>query len=267
MTSQPTSANNAAVADSEHYRCWSEYWGLLHHDRDERFPSMMYAFENCSKQNEKRHQFEISNVGACYGFVIEGKVRICCQGVCWDLRRGQYFHTPTGFNATLDLGVKSRVVVAQRLGYKGVHQVGGPVEDKGRLRYIDGCSDTLLVCPPLLGDPCLNLLHFPSGINQTEHTHPSLRIGAVIGGLGQCTTPYGASPLAPGLVFVIPKDGLHRFRTDEIHMDVIAYHPDSDWGPTHEEHPMVNRTLVEGAKIDNSTEKHLHDDFVHGVAE
>jgi hypothetical protein len=28
---------------------------------------------------------------------------------------------------------------------------------------------------------------------------------------------------------------------------VIAYHPDSDFGPTHENHPMVNRTIVTNA--------------------
>lgn len=29
-------------------------------------------------------------------------------------------------------------------------------------------------------------------------------------------------------------------------MDVIAYHPDSDFGPQDEDHPMVNRTIVDG---------------------
>jgi hypothetical protein len=36
-------------------------------------------------------------------------------------------------------------------------------------------------------------------------------------------------------------------------MTVIAYHPDSDFGATHEDHPMINRTMVDGisaAKID-----------------
>jgi hypothetical protein len=27
-------------------------------------------------------------------------------------------------------------------------------------------------------------------------------------------------------------------------MDVIAFHPDSDWGPTDEKHPMLNRTYL-----------------------
>jgi hypothetical protein len=29
-------------------------------------------------------------------------------------------------------------------------------------------------------------------------------------------------------------------------MVVVAYHPDSDYGPTHEAHPMINRTVVRG---------------------
>eukprot|EP00548_Thalassiothrix_antarctica_P011082 CAMPEP_0194153598 /NCGR_PEP_ID=MMETSP0152-20130528/56993_1 /TAXON_ID=1049557 /ORGANISM="Thalassiothrix antarctica, Strain L6-D1" /LENGTH=43 /DNA_ID= /DNA_START= /DNA_END= /DNA_ORIENTATION= len=29
-------------------------------------------------------------------------------------------------------------------------------------------------------------------------------------------------------------------------MDVIAAHPDSDYGPTNTDHPMVNRTIVNG---------------------
>jgi len=61
----------------------------------------------------------------------------------------------------------------------------------------------------------------------------------------------------PNLIFVIPTDGLHRFRTDAGQcMEVIPYHPDSDWGPSHEAHPMVNRTLVGGKKIDNTQGRH-----------
>ena len=51
----------------------------------------------------------------------------------------------------------------------------------------------------------------------------------------------------------IPTGGQHSFFTDDQTMDVIAYHPDSDTGPDHDDHPMVNRTLVDGipaAEID-----------------
>jgi len=141
-----------------------------------------------------------------------------------------------GFGASLDK-------------YRGMFQLGGPVEESGRLRYIDGCSDTLLIAPPMLGDPCLNLLHIPRGTGQTPHTHPSLRVGMVLAGAGICRTPDGDVRLSPGLVFAIRADGLHSFHTGEHPLRIVAWHPDSDFGPTHESHPMLNRTLVSGRPI------------------
>jgi hypothetical protein len=52
----------------------------------------------------------------------------------------------------------------------------------------------------------------------------------------------------PGLAFVIPADSLHSFTTENEALRVIAYHPDSDFGPTHEDHPMVNRTILAPAE-------------------
>lgn len=84
-------------------------------------------------------------------------------------------------------------------------------------------------------------------------------------GLGWCMTPSGRYALSPGRIFHIPRDGRHRFATENgASMDVIAYHPDSDFGPTHEEHPMVNRTWVGGRKIDNSTGRHAQAHVVPG---
>ena len=121
-----------------------------------------------------------------------------------------------------------------------------PVEPVGRLRYIDGCTDSLLIPPQMLGDPCLNALYFPAHISQTEHTHPSPRIGLVARGSGECHTREATHSLFPGLTFIITADGKHRFSTTEEAMIVVAYHPDSDYGPTHETHPMINRTIVQG---------------------
>jgi hypothetical protein len=76
----------------------------------------------------------------------------------------------------------------------------------------------------------------------------------VIRGEGECVTPEGIIPLFPGQVFIIHQDGLHKFRTAEQNMVVIAYHPDSDFGPQDEDHPMINRTIVDGisaSKIDD----------------
>lgn len=197
--------------------------------------------------------YAIGRLGdTAFGFVYGGMVEIDA-GRQWTLGDGQYFCLPCPLVFDGIEGFTARVLCAIRLGYRGLPQVGGPVEQLGRLRYIDGCSDTLLVCPPVIGEPCLNFLHFPGGTDQTQHTHPSARMGIVARGHGWCDTPDESVALTPGLIFHIPKDGLHKFRTepDQI-MDVIAYHPDSDWGPQHDTHPMVNRTLVGGAKIDNT---------------
>jgi quercetin dioxygenase-like cupin family protein len=130
--------------------------------------------------------------------------------------------------------------------FTGLFSIGGPIEPTGRLRYIDGCTDTLLIAPPLYGEPCLNHLHLPPGTRQTMHTHPSVRIGIIARGRGVARTPGHDFPLQPGLCWRIPPDTEHCFYTDDEAMDVIAFHPDSDTGPRHDDHPMVNRTLVDG---------------------
>ena len=125
--------------------------------------------------------------------------------------------------------------------------VGGPVEDRGRLKYIDGCSDSLLISPPLKGDPCFNLLHFPAGIDQTRHTHPTIRAGLIHKGSGVCHTQSSTEPLTPGKMFILYPDAIHAFSTLETEgMSLTVFHPDTDFGPTHEEHPMLNRTIVDG---------------------
>lgn len=128
---------------------------------------------------------------------------------------------------------------------EGFRQFGGPLEPKGRLTYIDGCTDTLLVCPPRLGAPCLNHLHIPTATNQSFHTHPSDRLGVILSGNGWCDTLDGALQLRPGLAWYIPAGCEHRFRTDVSCLDVIAWHPDSDFGPTDNNHPMINRTIID----------------------
>lgn len=141
-----------------------------------------------------------------------------------------------------------RGLVIALAGYRAVRQLGGPLERAGRLRYVDGCSDTLLVCPPRLGEPCLNHLHIPPGTDQSEHTHPSLRVGVIARGAGTCRTPRGDVSLTQGLGWLIPAGLRHSFATREHALDVFAWHPDSDFGPTDEDHPMINRTLLTHSK-------------------
>ena len=245
---------NSLPVDRAGFRSWTHCWGTLLHRCDPDFPSTLYGFENISPQNRDKSEATLSPGGATFGFVQSGSLQLTDHTIDWVLQPMQWFALPNG--AQLRLQTETRVVVMRRLGFCGTHAMGGPIEEFGRLRYIDGCSDTLLCAPPLLGDPCLNYLHFPVGIDQTLHTHPSVRLGIVARGQGTCVTPEGDLPLSPGMIFCIEPNGLHKFRTEFLSMDVIAYHPESDWGPTHEEHPMINRTLVDGSKMDNRSKRH-----------
>ena len=153
-----------------------------------------------------------------------------------------------------------RGIVVSREDWLGFFHLGGPVEHHGRLKYIDGCTDSLLVPPVRFGDPCLNLLYFPPDIDQTAHTHPSDRIGMILSGRGRCHAwrdedgEEETIDLIAGMVFCIHTDGRHKFSTPYgLDMRVLAYHPESDFGPRDEDHPMINRTIVDGtsaAKID-----------------
>ena len=176
-----------------------------------------------------------------YGIVTRGKARLLSGTRELALSEGMFFVQPGA--AEVD-GSGGAGLVISRLGYRGLFQIGGPIEPVGRLRYIDGCTDSLLVCPPRLGEPCLNHLHIPPHTNQTPHSHPSERIGVILRGRGECRTPGGVYALEPGIGWRIPTGCLHSFYTTEESLDVIAWHPDSDFGPTDENHPMINRTFV-----------------------
>lgn len=153
-----------------------------------------------------------------------------------------------------EIEFNGKTLVIEVKNFKGMNMTGGPTEKSGRLKYIDGCTDSLLIPPVKYGDACLNALYFPAGTRQTQHTHPSVRIGAVISGRGLCLIPGREIPLEQGMVFVIHTDKEHSFQTDDEQMTVIAFHPDSDFGAKDEEHPMINRTIVDGTSA-----KHLQD--------
>jgi hypothetical protein len=187
-------------------------------------------------------ELELRDDGTHFGFVQEGSATLRCSAGSFELQEKMYFVTPRSCR----INGRGRGMVVTGLGYYGLFMLGGPIESAGRLRYIDGCTDTLLIPPTLSGDPCLNALFFPAHISQTTHTHPSHRVGIVASGRGECRTNEGVKKLFPGLTFIIQADGPHSFTTKEEEMVVIAYHPDSDFGPTDQTHPMINRTIVDG---------------------
>jgi hypothetical protein len=188
-----------------------------------------------------------------YLYVVSGQARVRAPHFEVRTDAGAFASVPGEF----DLDTTGTVVVIERYGFRGLLSAGR-TEDLGRLSYIDGCSDSVLCLPPRLGDPVLNFLHFPRGIVQTQHSHPSVRLGVVSWGEGLAFGPSGASgrweePLSPGCVFLLHAHEIHSFATTTggDGMNVIAFHPDSDWGPTDAAHPMANRTYLstQGAKL------------------
>ncbi len=208
--------------------------GLLYDYSDNQYPTRLHAWVG-------NQTFSTDN-STFFGYVFEGNTIIKTSNNEYKLLSRQYFCSNEPI--TLEGG---RGIVMERIGYRGMNSIGGPVESWGRLKYIDGCTDSLLIAPVKMGDPCLNALFFPENIDQTAHTHPSMRVGMVIEGKGTCVTPEKEYDLEPGKIFIIHEDGNHKFKTsNNSRLTVIAYHPDSDFGPVDENHPMINRTMVEG---------------------
>ena len=119
--------------------------------------------------------------GAVFGFVVDGD-RTFLRHKCrlHGLGKGSYFVVPAGGAELTSAG--GRVLLIQAPGADFPFMLGGPIERAGRLRYIDGCTDSLLIPPWRMGEACLNHLHIPAGTKQTMHTHPSDRIGVVFKG-------------------------------------------------------------------------------------
>ncbi|MEK7068970.1 MAG: hypothetical protein AAB947_01150, partial [Patescibacteria group bacterium] len=168
-----------------------------------------------------------------FGVVTSGEIKLSYEYRERHLVAGDFFSVvgPAVINSS-GLGL-----INSARSYRGMNVFGGPLEEKGRLRYINGCTATLLIPPVRSGDPCLNHLHLPKGIKQTPHTHPSVRTGIVFRGGGECLVPKEDKvvPLVEGCVFVIEPETVHSFNTATDSMNVIAFHPDSDVGMTDED--------------------------------
>ncbi|PRQ03117.1 AraC family ligand binding domain-containing protein [Enhygromyxa salina] len=200
-----------------------------------------------SRMTALRGEAELgSPISSFYGYVVDGSAQIETRTLQVTGQAGTYFACPGPVQVRAD----GLTVVIERFGYRCLAQAGS-VEAQGRLAYIDGCSDSVLVAPARQGDPVLNLLHFPTGVHQSVHSHPSIRLGVVAGGSGFA---FGPGPggtdwrlaLQPGSMFLLPAHEMHAFSTAEsgTSLDIIAFHPDSDWGPTDGTHPMLNRTYL-----------------------
>jgi hypothetical protein len=182
-----------------------------------------------------------------YGYVLSGRAEVKAAGFCFDGNAGTFFCIPGPF----EMDATGIVVAIRRACYKGLLSAGR-LESTGRLAYLNGCSSTVLIPPPKLGDPVLNHLHIPYGVDQIEHTHPSIRLGVVVRGAGiargrDLELNDWQKPLFEGCVFFLSAGELHGFSTmaDQCGLDLVTYHPDSEWGPSDDDHPMLSSTVFE----------------------
>src|SRR6266849_116995 len=164
--------------------------------RDSDFPSKLELLNGGKAITE--------NTVTSYGYVLAGRAEVEADGLSFSGHAGTFFCIPGEFELKTD----GLVALIYRLGYRG-QLTAGRVESAGRLSYLNGCSSTILVPPPKLGDPVLNHLHIPNGIDQAQHKHPSIRLGMVIRGegLARGSDPSGSTgwtePLKKGCVFLL----------------------------------------------------------------
>lgn len=189
--------------------------------------------------------WELPVSGTTFGYIYQGSCVLYRQttGESYNLHSGMYFCLPGG--GKLEGELSSGIAISS-LNYQGMFSLGNPIEPTGRLAYINGGTNSLLIAPVMGGDPCLNAMYFPPGVNQTLHTHPSYRIGMVVMGRGELENQQTVIVLEPGMIFLIPADSLHKFRTIESNLTVIVFHPDSDIGFTRGDNLMLKRTIING---------------------
>lgn len=153
---------------------------------------------------------------------------------------GQAFLPPGGWfaqNGAVNINGGQGLVVSMPNRW-GLNSYGGPVEECGRLRYIDGCSRSFLAPPAKMGDPFLELIHCPPETQQEFHAFQHIRVGVVFRGSGRLLIggagEFGGEhrDLTPGLAFVIPPTLEHSLHTAGERLDVVVWSPESEWGPT-----------------------------------
>ena len=190
--------------------------------------------------------------GEAYAFVGRGEVTVQVGEASFVLRQGMYLRTPkdTCYSSEHDDAVVA--VVSFRRASGDLH-IGGPFLGHHLLSYVDGARDCALIPPARKGDPCLNILQFPERVSQRWHTHPSVRVSWVVSGAGVLQTRQGAHvstlELSAGVVFLLPPRVEHKFETYTQPLDVITWHPDSDYGPCDRDHAMLNQTLEDGHSL------------------
>ena len=152
--------------------------------------------------------------------------------------------TSSRFGITTDEG--TAVVIE----YPGLHLLEDRIYiqnelDMGNLAYMDGGTNTTALNPGRLGDPVVNYVHFPAGMHQTLHTHPSHRIGLCVSGNGRVQLEgHEYFDVKNGEAFFMRRNELHNFMCQDEDVVLFVWAPDSGTGPTDEVNPLKVRTYV-----------------------
>lgn len=199
---------------------------------------------SCHRYNKKINIAQIFENATVFGVCLN-KTKIIYNNSILSLESEAYFSlTITKKTKKFIIEPSEEVVIFVRHGYIGLNQLGLNCESVGRLSYIDDCTDTTLLSPPRFGNPTLNLLSFPKKINQSFHNHPTLRFGVILEGAGVADADEKSYSLKKHNIFCIPEKEHHRFRTDKRIMRLVAFHPDSEFGPKDNNHAMLNSTYL-----------------------
>jgi len=205
----------------------------------------MFKLINDDFVHNDRHRIYVSKVDGNRSFASKETTRfIMCNG---DLKSEKFkFSGVFAASVNVEFEIVGHGIVIDLFGYNFPDQYICLINPglPGNLSYIDGCSNSNLVSPCRNGDPCINYLYFPKFIKQTFHVHPSIRIGMIISGSGVAEFNDRSQELNIGDCFILNRFESHRFITNESDMSLIAFHPDSDDGPTDEYNPMKSRTYI-----------------------
>jgi quercetin dioxygenase-like cupin family protein len=180
----------------------------------------------------------------------DGTYYVMLQGSSFYSDTANFDQVNAAFAVNSHFTVKTNHGNAAIIEYPGLHLLESRyyVQNKlemGNLSYMDGGTNTTAVNPGRLGDPVINYVHFPAGMRQTLHTHPSHRVGLVLKGRGLVELDDSEFPLKPGDAFFMQRNVLHNFMcpyNEDVVLFVFA--PDSGTGPTDEVNPLKIRTYV-----------------------
>lgn len=228
--------------------------------------TIIRTYTNIHNGKEGNHQIRLPAVdGGVYGVVTQGSVLLAENQTFHTIKAGHFFTTKKGAKFQLE-DPQTVIVTVQFEQYKGVFTLG-EIPSFGNLGYINGAYNRVLSGPQMKGLPCLNSLHIDVPIDQTAHTHPSTRVGVIMDGNIEARIYRNEDDklprkliLAKGDVFVMKPDTIHSFHKTDAQgdnpMHLVAFHPDSETGPTHEVAPMMTNSLVKGVSASDIPEIH-----------